>query len=182
MIRIDSDGGWKVYDTYIDTEAGWQNGDVGPDGHLYLWSANGAWREIDVNPDSDTYLQEVGRGVSPLNGPGSVADWVYVEGGGRYLYSVQGYQGTSSTLVRWSMDTHQWERVRGFGDVAGLQQWGALYAVGDRFYGSENNSGEIWSFPINSAGAAPAFVTDGPISGANDGARCALAPAPSAGN
>ncbi|KAH8173324.1 hypothetical protein LIA77_07579 [Sarocladium implicatum] len=181
LIRIDSEGGWKVYDTYIDTEAGWQAGDVGPDGHLYLWSANGAWREIDVNPDSATYRQELDRGVARLPEAGSIADWVYVEGGGRYLYSVQGLGGTSSTLVRWSMDTHQWETVRRFGNVSGSQQWGALYAVGNRFYGSENNNGEIWSFPVNGAGAAPELITYGPVSGANDGARCALAPAPSAG-
>ncbi|CAK7215039.1 hypothetical protein SCUCBS95973_002340 [Sporothrix curviconia] len=176
LIRIDSDGNGLAFDLVVPAADGYQAGDVDLDGQLWLWSADNSWLQIDLDPTSATYLQLVDSGTSTLAVTGIVSDWVALADDTEYLYSVQEISTTNSSLVRWSKTTHDWSVVSILGNVDGRQVWGALYPVGDHFYGSENNVGDIYSFYTN--GSTPTFVTEGPTSGSNDGARCALAPAP----
>jgi hypothetical protein len=50
--------------------------------------------------------------------------------------------------------------------------FGAMYGMNNgTLYGSNNQNGEIWQFPV---GGRPFRVSSGPISNSNDGARCVL--------
>lgn len=56
---------------------------------------------------------------------------------------------------------------------------GAFYADPNGFlYASSNSTGKIWRVDINATPLTAIHIADGPPSGANDGARCALAPIP----
>lgn len=102
-----------------------------------------------------------------------MADWSYVPGGGDYLYSVHS-SPRYSTLMRFGRTTFKWELVKEYGSIAGTKVlWGALYAASDgTLYGTENNSGSIYKFPVALTTETPTYFTAGPISSDNDGARC----------
>ncbi|ESU16020.1 hypothetical protein FGSG_11638 [Fusarium graminearum PH-1] len=102
------------------------------------------------------------------------ADRAFVPGGGDYMWSVMyNSDGSTSTLCRFSRTSYTWQTMKTFGDVAGNNVWGALYASGDgMLYGSENTSGQIFQFPIAPSIGNPKFIATGPVSSWNDGARC----------
>lgn len=152
----------------------------------YWASASGqAWVQIDLKPGSTTYGRQVSNGVASPSG--SVVDWAYVPKKGNFLWGLaydSTSPGSSSTyLLKFDRSSKTWSTVTKLGDIAGSSStrnvWGAVYATDDGFlFGSENNSGEIWKFPIPDNGVgvpsgSPVKISNGPISsGGNDGARC----------
>ncbi|KAL3589577.1 hypothetical protein FPOAC2_11746 [Fusarium poae] len=175
VIRIGPDGSSTFIDATLPRPDSsvtggttWNAGDVDPDGNFWVASNGRQWARIDANPASSTFGTVLQQGTSTAENP--VVDWTYVPGGGRYLYGLA-YTSTRTRLARWSLDTFTWEIVRDYGNIVGSNLWGANYAVGNGiFYASENSSGDIYRFDINSG--APVKVTAGPSSSNNDGARC----------
>ncbi|RGP79636.1 hypothetical protein FLONG3_2384, partial [Fusarium longipes] len=147
-------------------------GDIDNQGRLWLSNNGGAWWTIDLMPGSSTYGKIImsGTAVTTLK----AADWAFVPGGGDYMYSVMyDSTGLTSTLCRFSRTTYTWQTVKAYGNIAGTNVWGAVYANGDgSLYGSENSSGQIWQFPIAPTVGTPKFIATGPVSSWNDGARC----------
>ncbi|UQC88385.1 fungal specific transcription factor [Colletotrichum lupini] len=176
IIRIASNGQAVLIGPDLPT--GYYNvGEIDTLGRYYISVSGGAWAQIDMNPNSATFTQIIATGTSTIaNG---VSDWVYVPGGGDYLYSITGVDANGRfSLARWSRTTHDWSIVRTYTRINGNEVFGALYASsGNTFYGSENNSGNIYNFNVNSG--QPTLVSDGPVSGVNDGARCVYTADPS---
>ncbi|KAH8886197.1 hypothetical protein GQ53DRAFT_875846 [Thozetella sp. PMI_491] len=149
-------------------------GDVDTDGYYWLSAGGSQWWKIDLRPGSATYTEIVTNGTADPKGY-TIADWVYMPLGGRFLYAVATNgptKGYTSTLIRFNMDTYVWTAVKQYtGTPSG--GWGAAYGINTGvIYASDNPSGQIWMFPIN--GSDPKLVTHGPASGSNDGARCVL--------
>lgn len=181
VIQIAADGSTIEPDINVGRPDGpptgiWQSGDVDPDGNFWISFSGRAWVRIDANPASSTYRQILQRGTSVLED--NIADWTYVAGGGRYLYSLGFNSALARTrLLRWSIDTFTWEVLRNFGNVVGSNAWGAMYAVSEGiFYASENISGDIYQFDINSG--PPVRINSSPATGSNDGAHCIAASPP----
>lgn len=175
LIRIDATGDAILLP--LTVPSGLNVGDIDDNGQFWVSSRGTRWLQVDLDPDSVTFAQQIDEGQS--SGV-PVADWAFLENGGRYLYSIK--LGAGSVAVRWSMDTHEYEELRDYGDVVpGRSGFGALYAVGDELWGSDNQSGDIIAFPILSDSAPARKITDGPTTSSNDGARCFRAPLPEDG-
>lgn len=174
LIRIGADGTYDLLDLIVDN--GLNVGDVDDQGRMWASDAGRRWLQVDLNPDSSTFGEQVDEGVSEN---GNVADWVYLEDGGDYLYSIR--LGNTAIAQRWSRSTHEWETIREYTDVIeGRSGFGALYAVEGELWGSDNQSGDIIAFPVLSddEDADARKISDGPSTSSNDGARCFRAPAP----
>lgn len=172
LIRIDAVGDTVLLP--LTVPSGLNVADIDDNGQFWVSSRGNRWLQVDLDPESATFARQVDEGRSSGT---AIADWVFLENGGRYLYSIE--LGTGSVAVRWSMDTHEYEELRDYGDVVpGRSGFGALYAVGDEVWGSDNQSGIIDAFPILSDSAPARKITDGPITSSNDGARCFEAPPP----
>lgn len=172
LIKIDGQGN-VAYLGPLNTTSQYNVGDVDEQGHYWASLFGGRFQEVDVNPDSPTYLRTLASGTS--NPPFNVGDWAYVPYGGDFLYAV-GYNTTSQAiLMRFSRTSYAWEVLNNYGNLAGNNNFGAIYADdnGDLF-GSENTSGQIWRFPLSSNGTNAVFISKGPTSSQNDGARCIL--------
>lgn len=159
-------------------------GDV--DENSQYWAARDGkdWIQVDLKPGSATYGQTITKGVASPSM--YVIDWAYVPKKGNYLWGVGCESDTraSTYLMRFDRTAKSWTTVVSFGDIAGTggtskNTWGAVYASDDGYlYGSENNSGEIWRFPLPNNGVGvpsglPMKISTGPYSpGGNDGARC----------
>ncbi|KAF0642080.1 hypothetical protein FPSE5266_07978 [Fusarium pseudograminearum] len=148
-------------------------GDIDNQGRFWISNNGGPWWVIDLMPGSSTYGKVIMSGTASTGGLKS-ADWAFVPGGGDYMWSVMyNSDGSTSTLCRFSRTSYTWQTMKTFGDVAGNNVWGALYASGDgMLYGSENTSGQIFQFPIAPSIGNPKFIATGPVSSWNDGARC----------
>ncbi|KAM0299804.1 hypothetical protein ACHAPM_007034 [Fusarium culmorum] len=148
-------------------------GDIDNQGRFWISNNGGPWWVIDLMPGSSTYGKIIMSGTASTSGLKS-ADWAFVPGGGDYMWSVMyNSDGSTSTLCRFSRTSYTWQTMKTFGDVAGNNVWGALYASGDgMLYGSENTSGQIFQFPIAPSIGNPKFIATGPVSSWNDGARC----------
>lgn len=174
LVTLDGAGNVN-YLTSLNTTAQYNAGDV-DDQARYFASQNGAsYQVVDVNPNSATYTQRIASGTA--SPPFPVIDWAYVPYGGDFLYGL-GYNNNfnQTTLMRFSRTTYTWEQLTNFGNVAGRNTWGAVYASSDGdLFGSENFSGQIWRFPLPANGTTPSFVANGPSTNQNDGARCILA-------
>ncbi|KAG8664722.1 uncharacterized protein FPOAC1_013502 [Fusarium poae] len=176
LIQIDAEGGHQLLPLTVDRF--YSTGDIDANGQLWIGaSGTTAWAQIDLDPDSARYGQLVDSGTMKV--PGNfVADWVFLENGGPYLYSIA--WSTTARLVRWSIERKEWTEVRDYGNVTpAAPQFGALYAVGDEMWGSDNASGKIIAFPVLDDNAPARDISAGPPSNSNDGARCLAAPAPS---
>ncbi|KAG8665162.1 hypothetical protein FPOAC2_14418 [Fusarium poae] len=176
LIQIDAEGGHQLLPLTVDRF--YSTGDIDANGQLWIGaSGTTAWAQIDLDPDSARYGQLVDSGTMKV--PGNfVADWVFLENGGPYLYSIA--WSTTARLVRWSIERKEWTEVRDYGNVTpAAPQFGALYAVGDEMWGSDNASGKIIAFPVLDDNAPARDISAGPPSNSNDGARCFAAPAPS---
>jgi hypothetical protein len=152
------------------------------------WASSGgtSWIQLDLRPGSATFGKELDSGISTPQY--TVIDWAYVPGGGDYLWGL-GYDNTTDPatsptyLMRFDRTTHVWTTLTNFGVIASSQlsppaanAWGAVYASDGGFiYGSENNSGEIYRFPLPGNGTTAVKISNGPKSTQNDGARCHLA-------
>ncbi|KAK0386872.1 hypothetical protein NLU13_5185 [Sarocladium strictum] len=174
LIRIGGDGTYDLLPLIVDN--GLNVGDVDDQGQMWASDAGRRWIQVDLNPDSSNFGAQVDEGVSER---GNVADWVYLENGGDYLYSIR--LGSTAEAQRWSRSSHEWETLRDFtSTIEGHSGFGALYAVEDELWGSDNQSGDIVAFPVLSEdeGDDARRISDGPATSSNDGARCFRAPAP----
>lgn len=86
--------------------------------------------------------------------------------------SVLGFQ-----LYRFDLSSKRWFASTNYGALLDLtldSGFGALYpGEYGYFYGSENNGGAIWRFPLPGFNNNRAVrVSQGPASSQNDGARC----------
>lgn len=177
LVRISSGGASSVVATFDATQmadATANVGDVDGDGHFWFGSAGSSWHEVDIAPGSPTYGSVLARGTADLPPGLSVADWVYIPAAGAYLWTVAlaTIDGGRSTLLRFSLDTKEWEVVARYGVLA-PGMFGALYGINNgTLYASNNQNGEIWAFDVLDSGIAPYLASSGPASGSNDGARC----------
>ncbi|KAI3392754.1 hypothetical protein diail_5233 [Diaporthe ilicicola] len=163
-------------------------GDVDENSQYWASSNGKDWVQVDLKPGSPTNGQTIASGIgAPAQ---TIIDWAYVPGAGDYLWTVGFDSSTRSSgkssntyLLRFDRADKSWTTVTKFGDIAGKgdsarNAWGAVYASDDRYlYGSENNSGEIWRFPIPANGVgtssdSPIKISNGPAASWNDGARC----------
>ncbi|KIN05473.1 hypothetical protein OIDMADRAFT_141232 [Oidiodendron maius Zn] len=148
-------------------------GDVDSNGMYWVSAAGESWSQIDLFPGSATYGKTISKGTATPLGL-QIADWVYIPITGEYLYSV----GTNSTsggisMIRFSMASKEWEKVANYPTLKSVSTLGAQYGMNNgTLWASDNNSGDIWQFPID--GTSPFKVSQGPSSGSNDGARCVL--------
>lgn len=171
LIRLAADGSSAVVATLPSSFAA-IIGDFDTEGYYWYASGNaGSWVQLDLRPGSATYAQAVDRGTTPAVGRTNL-DWVYIPVAGRYLWSIGTNPSGGASLMRWSLNTHQWEIVRNYSNIDG--NFGALYGINNgTIFASDNVSGRIWAFSTI-ADTAPYVASTGPASSSNDGARCVL--------
>ncbi|KAI0602074.1 hypothetical protein F4775DRAFT_603668 [Biscogniauxia sp. FL1348] len=172
LIRISATGSSVILDS-LELSTPVYAGDIDENSQYWITTAGRPWAQIDLRPGSPTFGATVRRGIASLPGQ-TVIDWAYVPGGGDALYGL-GHDAfyLSTTLMRFDRATHAWTALTDFGNIAGMNAWGAVYASDDGFlYGSENTSGQIWRFPLPARGTRAVRVSRGPTSASNDGARC----------
>ncbi|KAG8664077.1 uncharacterized protein FPOAC1_014144 [Fusarium poae] len=150
LIQIDAEGGHQLLPT---VDRFYSTGDIDANGQLWIGaSGTTAWAQIDLDPDS---ARTAAHTSTRLPGRPQLA-----------LFA-----GPSR---------ERWTEVRDYGNVTpAAPQFGALYAVGDEMWGSDNASGKIIAFPVLDDNAPARDISAGPPSNSNDGARCFAAPAPS---
>ncbi|KAG8667397.1 hypothetical protein FPOAC1_012228 [Fusarium poae] len=171
LIRIGGDGTSTLLPART-SDRSVNMGDIDNQGRFWISNNGGAWWVIDLMPGSAKYGQIIMSGTATTSL--KAADWAFVPGGGDFMYSVMyNSDGSSSTLCRFSRTSYTWQTMKSFGDITGDNIWGALYAAADgSLYGSENSSGNIYQFPIAPTIGNPKFISTGPVSSWNDGARC----------
>lgn len=151
-------------------------GDVDADGQY--WVQNGTtWNKIDLAPGSPTYMTLVDSGTSPA--PAGLkttgADWAHVPGAGDFLYSVGQSATDQAVLVRFNRSTGVRTSLGSLGLGTGTWSFGAVYADANGYlYASNNPTGLIYRIDV--ADASAEVFAAGPMSGTNDGARCASSP------
>ncbi|KAJ4391092.1 hypothetical protein N0V93_004707 [Gnomoniopsis smithogilvyi] len=143
---------------------------------------------IDLVPGSATYGQVIHSGRATL--PYPIFDWVYIPGGGQYLYSLGQVPPTlqyilgSTVLLRFSTTTFTWTTVKtytfGITTLIGTNTWGALYTSSTgNLYALEATSGSTYQFPVlTTSTTATLFSQFLPQTLLIDGARCADSPDP----
>ncbi|KEF52491.1 uncharacterized protein A1O9_11333 [Exophiala aquamarina CBS 119918] len=148
----------------------WNAGDIDSSGILWLNFLGTTWARVNMVPGASNFGSLVDSGsTTGLPSDLSVIDWVFLPGQGQNLYAIASRTG-ASFLYQFSMTTKAWTQLRSYGSVAG-NTWGAGYAAPDgSLFASDNATGQIWRFPLNGAAS---FVSQGPVSSSNDGARCA---------
>ncbi|MBT8446639.1 MAG: transglutaminase family protein, partial [Gammaproteobacteria bacterium] len=148
-------------------------GDVSVDGAYYYAykrgsaGSHGLWR-IALDPEHPEYLDPV-RVVSGSDLQLSIYDFAFHPGNGQ-LYSV----ARGGQLVSIDPDTGESSLLADLGEPG---VYGAVYFdVDGRLYASRNTDGVV--FQVDLAVSTPVALqyANGPKSGQNDGARCALAP------
>ncbi|KAI5917455.1 hypothetical protein F4810DRAFT_716463 [Camillea tinctor] len=170
LIRISSDGEAENIAQFNSVSAV-NVGDIDSDGNYWFGSNGKTWNQADLNPQSSTYGKLVASGTMDALGL-SIADWSYIPVGGAYMYSVARNLTAGTTLIRFSLDTKEWEIIERYPTVGG-HTWGAMYGINNgTLFASDNTNGQIWAFPIE--GGTPYMASQGPESGLNDGARCVL--------
>lgn len=166
----------------------WLLGDIDNDGMLWLADPpNGnnkgllAWAQVDLNPNRATFGTTIARNsVQCTTSPQQFADWTYVPGGGRNLWTFACTNDGSAWLYSWSMDSKTCTNVGTTGRLFPANSTnvvvGATYATSDGYlYAVENSSGYIARIYV--AGDFGYGITNSRrSSSSNDGARCALAP------
>ncbi|WP_158559889.1 LPXTG cell wall anchor domain-containing protein [Prauserella sp. PE36] len=177
FVRINADGTHDSLGLPAGVNpAGYNVGDMDSSGHLWVTrSINGeAYYEIDYAPGSPTYGQVVSQGTVtfPAGLANIGADWSWIDG---YLYSVGSEASGVAHLVRFDPATDTATDMGALPISSGA--FGATYADADgNLWASDNVTGAIYR--IDPANLQTVKVSDGPISGGNDGARCASAPIP----
>jgi uncharacterized repeat protein (TIGR01451 family) len=155
-------------------------GDFDEAGHYWV-SNNNEIFEVDYAPGSPTYGQLIHTGtLGPL--PPTVtnggADWAWINGS---LYMAGLDAARNIHLVQINPQTGVRTDLTPAGLIAdnapGATAFGAVYVDSSgNLYASDNGSGQI--FRISTKTLQAIKVSNGPTSGGNDGARCALAPLP----
>ena len=170
LLQIGADGSSKVIpsdvpDSYPED---YNNGAVTSDGHFWISSRGRMWRELDLSdPDSSNFGKSIdsGNSAQSLNATGSPAtyDWVSLPTRpGQLLAIGSGDSNTTSKLLSWSTTTHEWTVVRNYGVLDGAAYIGAAYTTnGDVFYGTSNQSGDVFKFDLNNLDEDPACYCQG---------------------
>jgi hypothetical protein len=168
--RLAPDGTLTAISTLPAGQTGFNAGDIDSSGILWLSSSGSNWARVNMVPSSGTFGQLIDSGsTSNLPSGYSVIDWVFLPGQGQNLYAIAS-SGSASYLFVFSMTSKSWTQLRSYGSIAG-NTWGAAYAAPDgSLYASDNNTGQIWKFPLTGAATQ---ISTGPSTSSNDGARCA---------
>jgi len=159
----------------IPSTATIRTGDFDLAGHYWgLDVVNGNWYEVDYAPGSATYGQVLASGtLSVPTGASEIPlDWSFING---KLYAVvSSTTGPGTQLLVFDPATGTMSIAGALPNVP-AGRYGAAYTdlAGDLFV-SNNDTGEIYR--INISNFTSIDVNTGPVSGLNDGARCALAP------
>ena len=178
LIRVGSDGTFTDLGIPAGLGLTYNVGDFDDAGHLWVTTSGStsSYAEIDLAPGSATYGTVIDSGTK--TSPGSItspgADWTWVNGA---LYSVGATSTGTAILVRFTPATGALTNLGALsGGLANLLV-GATYADASGYlYASDNSTGRIFRIDVGSRQAI--LVSNGPASGGNDGARCALAPIP----
>lgn len=171
IVRISNDGSTEVISSF--SYRGINVGDIDGDGQYWFGLNGETWYQVDLKPNSPTYGQLITHGTTTVSTQYIVSDWVYLPGYGEHLYTAVTDHPAAGIvrIMRFSLTTHTWELSHQW-PLERDAVFGALYGgSAGIFWGSENISGKIYRFTLD---AAPTVVTQGPTSGSNDGARCAL--------
>lgn len=182
LVRIGANGSFTDLGVPTGTGgSGFNVGDFDANGHYWVTisASPSEYFEIDLVPGSPTYGTVVSSGTKGLPGgefPG--ADWGFTNGA---FYSVGTDANGNSILVKFDPATGNQTiasvMTDSSGAAVGALLVGAVYVDASGYlYASDNTSGNIYR--INTATGATILLSAGPISGGNDGARCALAPIP----
>ncbi|MPZ17656.1 MAG: DUF11 domain-containing protein [Luteitalea sp.] len=158
-------------------------GEVDENGQYWVITAGASypgnqWVQIDLAPGSPTFNHVIDTG--PVSGAGIEnftcgCDWVFVPGGGDFLYRVMNGD-TESVLYSFNRTDHTWEN-RGTLGALSDNLFGAFFADADGFlYPSSNVTGIISRVDVQNVTGT--FFSDGPTAAGNDGARCFNAPVP----
>lgn len=169
-------------------------GDI--DGNQQYWlghSAGLGYVKLDLNAESETYGTVVASGAPAAALPYPIGDWAYIPAYPDALFALGQEIVPAGTLVLLpSYNTHlmlfntttfTWANVATFAGISGgvtgvlgEAQWGSVYSANDgNVYGTEQNSGLLWRFPIAGGNAALVSLGAIPLNGdAIDGARCPL--------
>lgn len=172
LIRILGDGSTE---DVVDLPVSANIGDFDADGQYWYSSGGTTWGRVDLAPGSPTYGQIVDTGTSTLGDVPTPADWAYTPAKPGYLYGVGVAQGGTPVLVRWSISTHTWETVYAADGLKAMAFGGVMSTSDGVLYGSDNQSGGIFRFPIDNPGGASQTAI-GPAAASNDGTRCFLQP------
>ncbi|RYO97445.1 hypothetical protein DL765_011189 [Monosporascus sp. GIB2] len=176
LIRIAANGNWTLLNELI-LPYRVNTGDVDEQSRYWITYNRTNITQVDVRPSSPTFGQLIGatrRATTLPANNATVSDWAYVPGRGNFLWSLgQSRTLNSTTLQRFHRGMYNWELVREFGNVAGDNWWGAIYASADGFlYATENTSGQIWRFPLSDTNGPPTRFSTANPTRENDGARC----------
>ncbi|KAK7980533.1 hypothetical protein PG989_012990 [Apiospora arundinis] len=148
-------------------------GDVDENNQYWATASGRQWIQVDLKPGSASFGKTVASGTANPQSTGRTC-----AGGGNYLWGLAYNSGgltpnVNTYLQRFDRNAKTWTLFTDFGNIAGKNTWGAVYASDDVFlYGSENTSGEIWKFPLPANGTTAVKISNGPAASSNDGARC----------
>lgn len=173
LIRVLGDG--KSEDVVTLPESPFLGG-FDANGQFWYSTGGKTWGRVDLVPGSASYGKVVERGSSTLPaGVAGPADWAYTPAAPGYLYGLSIGKNGAPVLIRWSLTTKKWEVVYTATNLK-ANGFGAVMSTSDGIiYGSDNQSGGIFRFPINNPTGASRTAT-GPASPSNDGTRCFLQP------
>ncbi|KAH9885057.1 hypothetical protein F4778DRAFT_799392 [Xylariomycetidae sp. FL2044] len=190
LIRIGTDGNSSVLNS-LNLNVLIDSGDVDENYQYWGTAAGKYWVRIDLTPGSASFGKIQASG-GPSNGfTNTVFDWAFVPNtntnttGGNNNNNNSLYALSTATfltapmqrtvLVRFDRGTGQWSTVTDFGDVVGMNAWGAVWSSKDGYvYGLENSSGTVVKFPLS--GKSYIIMSKASSSTMNDGARCLNAP------
>lgn len=178
IVRINSDLTLTHFPVPPGVVGGFVIGEVDPQGRYWILGGSGTpgvqnYYAIDFAPGSPTFGQVVASGTTTDPAGLSIgADWSWIGGS---LYRVQQDSAGTAHLVRFDPATGVQTDLGALGFTdSGV---GATYVDASGFlYASDNASGNIHRIDVVTLQSI--FVTQGPSSGSNDGARCAAAPIP----
>ncbi|CAJ2504070.1 Uu.00g114640.m01.CDS01 [Anthostomella pinea] len=165
LIRIGGTGAYTNVTSLPTAPAAqnWLVGDVDESGQYWASYYGQQWFQLDLKPGSATYGQVVASGTASPSL--QVVDWAYVPGAGNYLWAL-GYNSalTSTTLMRFDRTAHTWTALTNFGNVAGQNTFGAVYAGPNQtLLGTENTSGQLWKFQLPVVGTTKTQLGTGAI-------------------
>lgn len=145
---------------------------------------SGTTNLLSLNTQAQYYQINDWAAMGPTSGTGNRNGMLYTVAG-------QGGQGTSTgyrslLLTMTTANPPAWAIVQTYtnfnggtnsGGITGKAEWGAIYPSSDGYlYATENTTGLIYRFNLNSPSTPPELVLQGPAGTTNDGARCVTAP------
>ncbi|RYP05642.1 hypothetical protein DL764_003651 [Monosporascus ibericus] len=142
LIRIDAQGGSGKVSEVLPAIS-YNTGDVDEMSQYWASDLGNGWVQVDLLPSSANFGNVVQSGNSFLTLPVNIR------------------------VFDWA-----WTEIAVLGNIAGNNQWGALYGSDDgALYGSENNAGHIYKFALSSPYTVT-FASNFKTSSFNDGQVC----------